>query len=203
MSTLSSSHNNTSKASVLRHSIDDVRDAVVDSDSDVAPSHREEGGASSSRRRNHHHHYHHHLCGIIDDENKDESIEMMCLSNRYSHFSICSWSVFDAQRARENKEMTRPRNIKQRRNKQQRCYQNERYFRCRTVAAERRGLKFVVSTTNPKRLCLEGLARRADGRTAKEDSGDDESKESDDEEHYEIERRRTSTWRLSQAKNAV
>ena len=51
------------------------------------------------------------------------------------------------------------------------------------------GIKFVVSTTNPKRLCLEGIGaarRRTNGE--EEDSGDDESKESDDEEHYEIER---------------
>ena len=51
------------------------------------------------------------------------------------------------------------------------------------------GIKFVVSTTNPKRLCLEGIGaarRRTNGE--EEDSGDDESKESDDEENYEIER---------------
>ena len=130
---LSSSHNNTSRERLVlrRPPSTHVRDAVVDSDSDEAPSHREEGGASSSRR-NHHH--------GVDETKTNQSRAIVSHPTEHSRiFNSVRGRVFDAQRARENeRDETRPGNIKQRRNKQQRCYQNERYFRwsnrcCRTT----------------------------------------------------------------------
>ena len=105
-------------------------------------------------------------------------------------FNSVRGRVFDAQRARENeRDETRRRNIKQKKQTTTMLSEREILSLVEPLLPNDVGIKFVVSTTNPKRLCLEGIGaarRRTNGE--EEDSGDDESKESDDEEHHEIER---------------
>ena len=112
------------------HVREDAVDSDSDSDSDEEPhtGSKNREGASSSRRN--------HLYGVDETKtNQSRAIVSNAATDSRERDPVRR-RVFDAQRARENeRDETRRRNIKQ---KQQRCCQNEKYFRwsnrcCRTT----------------------------------------------------------------------